>query len=290
MAGGLGSHEIAPATSENDQPMNGHLLLNWLTDRASGPWETFREAVETLSEQNQIAPSPGRLANDLSDLAIARFFIDGTRRWTVFAPLLGGLGDGQQAVLVGGRTTSLTESLLRVCHEEGIDAEEIPLRHGFRQLRVTAHSPGQLERIAVQLGIPFEGALSRRLCRSIRSMPEEIGCALAGVVPYNWSVRSFDFSELAWVDGDVGSTAIEYTARSGIHRYMVRDGNSLLQMEKHSAVYAAAYVRGVSMLRYDIPTRSLVVPARAPLPESMARIASMCDGRVEGFVDGAMVY
>src|SRR5437588_448192 len=93
--------------------MTWDLLLYWMTQLGEGSWEAFRDAVKGLAPSDRDTDAlVRRLRLQLSDLGHADFFLGGSRRWRVAAPVLAGLAmRTDAAILCGGRTPHLTNAL-----------------------------------------------------------------------------------------------------------------------------------------------------------------------------------
>lgn len=270
---------------------NGELLLNWLTHIREGSWATFRRALTAIdAEDEEPAATARRIRTKLSEMAHVQFFIGGSNRWRTFAPLLGGLCEPSCAVLSGGRTPRLVDALLRSCEKEGCRIESAGVLDGPDSIKV-AGAPESVGPAARGAGLSYVPDLARALCSALEPIPAVLRSAPPGAAPTNWSVRSFDLGAMRWVDGLLPDTAYEYGSRHGGLRHYVRGpGHALLLVDRHSAVYAAAYMNRVALLSYEEGPKRLIVPRGAPMPDAMARAAAACLGAPATQEDGRLVY
>lgn len=270
---------------------NGDLLLHWLTHVREGSWPTFRRALTAVDpEDEEPGTTARRMRTRLSEMAHVDFFVGGSNRWRTFAPLLGGLCEPSCAVLGGGRTPHLVEALVGSCEKEGcrIEVSEVP--DGPDSIRVTG-PPEAVAPATDSVGVTYVPNFARALCSVVEQIPAVIGSAPPSAAPTNWSVRSFDLEAMRWVEGLLPDTAYEYRSRHGGLRHYVRGPRrALLQVDRDSAVYAAAYMNRIALLSYEEGPKRLAVPSGAPMPDAMARVAAACLGAPAAHEDGRLVY
>ena len=148
----------------------------------------------------------------LSDLGHVDFFLEGSQRWRVRAPALAGLlPPARSAVLTGGRTPRLLATLA-----DGAAANGCRVRSdGAEDRPACIHvdgDPGGLLAAAGAAGIPFIESYASVLSGLIDPIPRLVETAKVEEGPANWSVRSFDFDSLAWVEGLRERSACERVA------------------------------------------------------------------------------
>jgi hypothetical protein len=270
----------------------GELLLYWLSHVGEGSWPTFRRALSALQEERgeNARAEPGWVRTRLSELAHAEFFIHGSNRWRTFAPLLGGLSDPSIAALAGGRTPLLLETLIRSAEKASCRVEIRQNLDGPDSVRVMG-SPEAIGAAAREAGVRYVPHLASALCGLLEPITSVISRAAPAAPPINWTVRSYDFDALRWVDGLLHRTAYEYESRHGPLRHYVRGpAQELLMLDRRNAVYAAAYARRVSLLSYNESARELTVPRSAPLPDPLARVAVACSGDLAREQERQLVY
>ncbi len=270
---------------------NGELLLYWLTHVREGSWPSFRHALQAVEAVGEQPINVGKMRSQLSELAHVEFFINGTNRWQTFAPLLGGLcASSGVAVLCGGRTPRLVETLARSCDKQGCLINVAEASDSPDQIQV-AGSPDAVSRVALDARISYVPNLAAALSARLEPIQVAIRAAAPGAAPINWSMRSFDIRTLRWVDRLLPDTAYEYRSLHGGRRYYVRAGkHELRQLDRRTAVYAAGHFNQLALLSYNESTKRLVVPWGVPLPEAMARVAAACSGSTATAHEGRLVY
>src|SRR5207249_4440460 len=271
------------------------LLLNWMTHVQEGSWRAFRGAVAKIIDPDADADAASRrrrkLWTFLSDLGHVDFFLEGSQRWRVRAPALAGLlPPARSAVLTGGRTPRLLATLA-----DGAAANGCRVRSdGAEDRPACIHvdgDPGGLLAAAGAAGIPFIESYASVLSGLIDPIPRLVETAKVEEGPANWSVRSFDFDSLAWVEGLRERSACEFRSRYGPTRYYLHmRRRKLLRIGKREAVYAAAMLRGIALATHDAAVSELSVPASAPLPAIHARAACLCGGAPSEVRDGRLRY
>lgn len=272
--------------------MTWDVLLHWMTHVGEGSWMAFRNAVGRLASADaDLDYMCRRLRIILSDLAHVDFFVEGSQRWRVLAPVLGGLPmDGGVAVLAGGRTANLKAALAEAARSRQCRLVEGGAAEGLACVRLEGR-PEDLVAAASDAGVPHVTNLAGALCRQIVPVPQQIESAPTEMAPGNWSVRSFDLQALTWVDGLRARSACEFSSRYGERRFYlhIRRG-TLLRLSKREAVYAAAMIRDVALAEYDAGTATLRTRAAAPLPEAYTRAACLCAGAPAEVDQGRFVF
>lgn len=268
--------------------MNWDVLLHWMTHLGEGSWDGFKDAVSRLAAQEQDNLQVD-LRSHISDMAYAEFFVDGSRRWRVFPPVLAELSPRLgAAVLCGGRTPQLTRTLVSAAETAGCHVASEQTSDAPTTIRVTG-SLANLDHSANAVGVRFVRGYSELLSRRVKPVYELLERAIEQSAPTNWSVRSFDFDSMSLVDGYRPNSACECSPRRGLPRWYVHTRHGRLRaMPKREAVYAAAMLRGVTLLRYDFENERLMAPARVPPPEPSCRAACLCAGR-RGRMDGGLI-
>src|SRR5579862_6893353 len=226
-------------------------LIQWMTHRGQGRWESFKDLVGDIYAHEEQPPKPRWVANTLSMTGVGEFFVSGSNRWRVFAPLIAGISLGQ-AVVVGGRTATLKEQLRAAATAEGIDLFEEPLRWNVTRIRLYALTDGDLQRVAERTGIPFVPQAADRMIRQAPTLEDRVAQGQRVQAPRNWCVESYDFSTFNWVGRDIAHSAKAFTPSRGVPRYTFEKADgSLVQMERRESVYAAAFSQSIALLAYD---------------------------------------
>lgn len=270
--------------------MNWDVLLHWMTHLGEGSWDGYKEAVAKLAPRDEdVYDLQVRLRWHLSDMGHAGFFVDGSRRWRMFPPILAGLsGAPGAAVLCGGRTPQLSGAVAAAAQTAGCLFTSEETADAPTTIRVVG-APADMPRAAAGGGIRFVSDYAQVLCRNVVPVYDLLERAAEQSVPTNWSVKSFDFDSVSLVDGLRPNSACECSPRRGLPRWYVHTRRGRLRpMPKREAVYAAAMLQQLTLLRYDFESHCLTAPATVPPPEPYCRAACLCVGR-RGHVDGGLI-
>ena len=272
--------------------MNCDLLLTWMTHLGEGSWMSFRRAAEeTVSGDREPLELSRALRVGLSDLCFTDFFVDGTQRWRMLPPVLGGLAAHEDvAALYGSRTPALVEALRDAAEAHGGRLEEEAFQDCPTSFRLVGEGP-VIAAVSSRIGVVYEPDDGRRVAEHIPPIPCVLERAAQEPAPLNWTARCFDFGMRAWVDRLLPNAACEFTPIYGLPRYYVRrKSGKLLRISKRESLYAAAMLRGVRLIDYDPDSMKLSVPLFAPMPVLYARAACLCAYRPAQIVDGRFVY
>lgn len=272
--------------------MNWDVLLHWMTHLGEGSWEGFKDALARLAPQNEeLRDLVVGLRLHLSDMGHAEFFVGGSRRWRVLAPVVAGLAARPgAAVLCGGRTPQSTGALAAAAEAAGclVSSEDSP--DGPTTVRVEGE-PAALARVASALGVRFVSNYAAALCRQLMPVYDLFERAPVESAPTNWSLRSFDFDSMSLVEGLRPKSACELSPRMGLPRWYVHTRRGKLRpMPKREAIYTAAMLQRVTLLRYDGESRRLTAPLKVPPPELYSRVACLCAGRRGRVECGLIVF
>ena len=274
------------------QMSTGDLILQWLTQMRQGSWAAFVRAFSVVdSEGDDIRASARRMSSRLSDLAHADFFVDGGNTWRTLQPLFGGRPAFSDAVICGGRNPNLIDEVGQSCADEGCTIQNSGGDGNGPDLVRVLGDPEQIERVARRLRLPYVPDLAGSLAARLLPIAAVLESAPLGTPPINWAVRSFDITARRWIDGMLPNTAYEYLSRHGARRHLVRGPRRrLLLLDRPTAVYAAAHLSGVSLLSYHEQQMTLRVPATAPLPPALSRVAAASAGTPGAYQAGELIY
>lgn len=270
--------------------MNWDVLLHWMTHLGEGSWEGFKDAVARLAPQNEeLGDLVVGLRLHLSDMGHVEFFVGGSRRWRVLPPVLAELAARPGgAVLCGGRTPQSSGALAVAAEVAGCLVSSEDSTDGPTTVRVQGESAA-LARVASAVGVRFVSDYAAGLCHQLMPMYELFERAPVESAPTNWSLRSFDFDSMSLVDGLRPKSACECSPRMGVPRWYVHTRRGKLRpMPKREAIYTAAMLQRVTLLRYDVESRRLTAPLKVPPPELYSRAACLCAGR-RGRVEGGLI-
>ena len=278
--------------------MRWNPVLHWMAHVGAGSWAAFKRALTSLAHDDvDVAAAARTLRTRFSDLGFAEFFVDGTERWRSFAPLLAASPHQPgEAILTGARTENLVERLRDASDRFGCQTFEVVV-DGFTSVKV--HGT-RLRETAALAKIAFEEDIGRRLARDLVPLDKIIQDARPRPTPRSWSVRSFDFERMQWVDAELPATVVERTSPYGERIYFVHppEGEPFA-LPKREAIYAAAWVcadarerrgGGIPIIEYRPSQNELVTFATAPLPEPCARAACLAGGRASIVRDRFIVY
>jgi hypothetical protein len=272
--------------------MNSDVILHWMTHLGEGSWETFKEGVERLAPEDvDFDDLLVKLRFHLSDLGHVDFFTGGSRRWRVLPPILAGLAATTgAAILSGGRTRRLHQSLIAAARRAECSVLSESDHTEPAIVRVVGASSG-LAQAAAEVGVPFLADYASALCAGLTPLYAALNHGGEEPPPTNWRVESFDFRSMSLVDGLFRNSACEYSPRQGLSRWYLHTRHGRLRaMPKREAIYVAAMLQRVALLRYDASTRRLFAYAEAPLPESYSRVACLCSGNRPRVSGGMVVF
>lgn len=251
--------------------MNADSLLYWMTDRAAGSWQQFKDAVAVLG-----GDQPGLTSYLLGSLNYADFSFTTRARWKISAPtLIATAGTEREAVLVGARTPRMLEELQRASEpyqvkatlEAAGDAPQRLILHGERSA---------CDRLCAELKVGFIHDAPAHFANVVYPMWALIEDRQSESRPMNWTPRYFDFASLSWLDGVKTGAACEFTSSYQVKRYFFHVArNRFIPMHRHECVYAAAAASGIPLASYGATERVLRVPTKAALPVNYARWATL---------------
>lgn len=272
--------------------MDCDLLLSWMTHIREGSWVSFRNAVKAVAEPDvELVDLCRMLRIRLSDLCFADFFIENSQQWITKPPLLAGIViQGCAAFLCGGRTPLIVESLKNAAQQYGCRLESEELQNCPSLIRVLGEIDN-LSALAGHIGLPFELNHAARIAERATSISDKLEQAPEESAPLNWKVQSLDFKTRSWVDGLLQNTACIYTPTYGRPKHFLHKRRAkLLRMSKRESVYAAAFLKRIQLIEYNITTMQLSTPLFAPLPELCSRAACLSSGRPAEVDNGRIIY
>ena len=276
--------------------MNWDRLLEWMSHVGSGTWETFRETVDGLADEDENDADRPLLHRNvriaLSDLGHADFFIGGSRRWRARRPALVGLSHrDNEYVFTGGRSASLVSELSASARKAGA---VVTSAQDFPQLSLihVKGEPERLENIAQDLGIDYLLNGSATLAARLSPLHRTVEVSTEADEPIGWNVRSWSFAAAQWVEGRLHRSLCEYSNRHGVHRYFVDTGRRkpLREFERRAGMYYAAQSARIRLINYSQDHQTLQVPRWAPLPSEHARVACLAGGRLASLTERHIVF
>lgn len=265
--------------------MNADTLLYWLTDRGSGSWQQFKNAVSVLGGER-----PGISSYVLGSFGYVDFLCSSGARWKICPPALFRFSRNHDAaILTGARTPALVQSL----SEEAIanDCEIISEPHAGEPVQIVVRGdPESLDCLAATVRVSIVHDPLAHFCSAVKPLRNAMArCSESR--PVNWTPRFFDLATLSWVDGLRPQSACEFTSRFQQKRYFLHARrNRYIPMRRAEAVYAAAAINGVQLASYAESEGALVVPIAASLPLEYACWATLMSGHRAHFENGSIKY
>lgn len=264
------------------------VFLEWLSERASGTWETFRDAHAWLFGDLAVGASlrsPTWTASLL--IALGHLEVDWEAgKWSITAPCLVGLPSaGSTAVLTGRRPSRLLAAIRQSAEDEAfndLDLSEYEPREGPTVIYLQYGSPQVIDEFAGTLGITFEPYPAERLSRLLPKLDDILrDCPVTPAPPAGYVVERFDPGRLSWDLAATGTDRGLYRYRAyWSDRYRLFTGGVYREVDRDIGVWAALADHGVSVLRFDRSNvnGTLVLPAAVRLPGVFARAAVLCSG------------
>ena len=273
--------------------MNCDLLLTWMTHLGEGSWMSFRKAAEEIASEDRDPLELSRaLRVGFSNLGFTDFFVDGTQRWRMLPPVLGGLTANRRML-----PPCMEAALLLLSRHCGMQLRRMEAgskRKALQDCPTSFRVVGERRVIAAissHIGVAYEPDNGRRIAEDVPLIPCVLETAAQEQAPLNWKARSFDLGIRAWVDGLLPNAACEFTPIHGLSKYYVRrKSGKLLRMPKRESLYAAAMLKGVRLIDYELDAMKLSAPLFAPMPELYARAACLCACRPAQIINGRFVY
>ena len=272
--------------------MNGDMLVSWMTHVEEGSWTTFRNSLAQLAGKDaNVTSLSSQLRVWLSDFGIADFFIDGSQRWRILKPCLGCLQEQRtRAILIGGRTPRLIEALRNAAEKNGCELHVDNAPNYPSSIYVSGEGSA-IESIARSVGIAFHSDLAMTLAGKLLPIQVELESAEREPAPRNWTRKTFDFELRQWIDTLLPNSPCEFTPRLGHSKFLLhRRHGRFVRISKRESIYAAAFLKGIRLIEYDVASKRLAVPTFAPLPDKYSRAVSLCSGRHAEIVGGRFEY
>lgn len=293
--------------------MSADLLMLYLSHLGEGSWGAvkshFRAAAGAEAEAGSRA-----LRYALEEMGFADFFVDcetphGPQPgdgWRVLPTRLMMLASGQTALLCGARDPDVLQSLQEAAQAEGCAFEmravpaESPSGPCFTLPRVTGGAGG-LAGVARRLDVPLvvsapDAWLERvsPLAETLRLAPPlELGLHRPG-----WEMRLRRPERWTWEpiscppDAALPAGSVLEWSRPWLprQRAVLLTQRGWVCAGDREAVYIGALISHRPLLRYNVSTERLYVPAAFPLPRPCARAAAMCAGAPPQWQDGERAY
>jgi hypothetical protein len=275
-------------------------LLDWCSERGQGTLQAFADTHRWLRHATDGGGEDWSLsAYKLQVLGHIELVWRGEPRWAVAPPVVSVLDrSGGNALLVGGRPRWLMSRLEALPEDPNPVVQELaqrvvldepreqPRKDGPPAIYLTARSDDDIRMLCGALGIQFEQRLAARLRDALPSLDSYIDMGWGAPMPPGFAPRRFDLrAPKRWreVDNTDDAGAYEFT-RYGPPRYFFIDGADRAEVEKWIAVYAELRRTTRDVLFYRHESRTLLTPARLPLPLLYARCAVLRTGMLPRYL------
>lgn len=276
--------------------MKANEVLLWLSARREGSWQQFRAAVEELYSDGELGESETRdvefplhqqLRLNLERLGHVEFFTAGCEEgWRVVPPQLATctFADGVRGVLCGARSPALRERFLQAAGSVALETQTPPgvpdvIRVVGRDLR-SLEGLADVAGVQLQTDAPF-AILSHLPPCTPPSSKESTAEFPKGA---DWSIHEFDASKLAWRKIDRSRTQATHVGvfRFLLYfqrpRYFLRLKGMTYELPRAVALFALLKRKRCEVLRYDVSTSSLSLPAICRPPRLLERALVLCSG------------
>ena len=272
--------------------MNYDLLLEWVSEQASGSLTSFRQVHDWLrgrSEPSEQAITANRSAATMA--VLAHMEVDWVRsQWCAAPPVLTILPfAGGRSLLTGARSRSLLDALAKETAEEAtMNVMTAPYSQPSAPsaIYLVSESEKDIEQLAHRLDIGYEFSVAERLSRLLPAL-SKWKTSPGGPLPRGFQVDRFSANVLQWVTVD--AVDIPGVYRCNLYgrpdfRYVDSEGRSFA-VDRATGVYLelSRTKRTVLCFREEQVNGVLIVPVQAPLPTLHARAAALCSGLAPTF-------
>jgi hypothetical protein len=280
--------------------MSAESLLLWMSARVQGSWAQFRAAVEELhleeSEDGETDASDEEsvlerglplyhiLRLNLQRLGHAEFFAGAAGSdWRIAPPCLAitPLDQSWLGVLAGARSARLLDRISSAAPNE-LQVREFPACPN--QIMIPAGDVQTLRDLAQRAGLLIQEAAPAALLSCIPRI-DELGIRSQAQVPFGpqWRAERFSASSLSWKGAAVQEAG---AAAFGLFRFSRHFERSVLLCTRRGAYAVPAQVgkylvlkaRRRWVLRYDVDSHRLSVPASCRPPFLLERALILCSG------------
>jgi hypothetical protein len=280
--------------------MTADRLLLWMSARNHGSWSQFRSAVEELrvGEDSDATESDSTDDSDqyalpiyqlvrlnLQRLGHAEFFAGASDSdWRVTPPTIAIARHRHNAAgtLAGARSDRLLASIHDI--PPSIRVDVAPMAGAPDSIRLLADDTLSLERAAKDLGLFAQQDAAVAILQSLPTVCDPAVRRVAEVpIGADWRVERFDERTLGW--SAVARRTAE-AAASGLFRYSFGHQRMVYWCHRGCAYaipgqvgkYLAMRKRRRRVVRYDMQTRELLIPAPCRPPFLVERGIVACSG------------
>jgi hypothetical protein len=290
--------------------MSANSLLLWMSARVRGSWAQFRAAVEELHVGGDVdvdgegddapdqfsLPLYQTLRFNLQRVGHAEFFAGAGEgaEWRVTPPALA-LSQHQRGwlgIVAGARSPRLLDRLRSAASSCGAELSMVAFPSYPDQIVMRAEEPGTLAATAKYAGLFVQDEAPAALLSSLPPVDDPM-------VRYNtelpfgvdWRIERFVTDTLAWRAATLDDAR---TASAGLFRFSLRHQRLVLfcnhglsaRIPAQVGKYLALRHRRAHVLRYDVTSRTLSVPASCRPPFLIERALIMSSGSPPSYEGG----
>lgn len=274
------------------------MLLEWVSEKATGSWAEFRDAWQWIAARGRGAPDdPGdaawKDAATLSALAHLEISWRENGAWAAAPPVITMIpNSGGRALLTGCRTRALfrpaprpglddSGMLVDAVNELDLWYDAVRHIHGPTAIYIACDEPGQAEALARQCDIPYTYSVSQQLASMLAPLEDQQASWKPGSLPQGFPPERFDEFELRWGEcPDEPSKPGLYRCKtwdSHVHVLITPLGTSF-RVPREPGVYEVLRWEEQDVIAYSERDGRLWLPSFARLPLLQERAAVLCTG------------
>jgi hypothetical protein len=275
--------------------MKANEVLLWLSARREGSWQQYRQAVEELHssdketnlESDDEFPLHQQLRLDLERLGHAEFFAtDCKDGWRIAPPVLAAhsFSGGVRGVLCGARSPAVRERVIRA--GEKLNCETVTSPTAPDLIRFYGPNPVALNELASEACLHFQPDAPLAILTHLPPCDAPSRTYGSSEFPQgtDWIIHRFDTATLAWrkIERHEAQAmrfgVLRFTIYFQRPRFFLRWKNTIFEMPRAIALYALLRRHKRDVLRYNIETAMLSVPAICRPPRLLERALVLCSG------------
>lgn len=274
------------------------VLLAYLSERRTGTWEAFKDAVDWLNgvetRNREVAWIAARRLEDLGHIEVNW---EGGKSWAICPTVITLVSrSGGRALVTGSRPADFydvgsSSGILEDAAEElGLFVECVPQLRAPTTLLVQLDNFDQADELAGHLGARCTFNVSEDIASQLPRLVDYLDVGTRRELPIGFEAEKFDPKSLAFeIVDETESTGLYRTRTYGdvIHALNdVKSSNATDEtvhwnrLPREYAVYEIFRWEGQRVLCFDYKKMSLWVPKDAGLPTLHSRCATLCSGRL----------
>lgn len=286
--------------------MTANKLLLWMSARGQGSWQQFRAAVEQLripetesddkpgaeddAEDAYALPLYQTLRLNLQRLGHAEFFAGaGENEWRVAPPSLAATQhmDGWLGILAGARSPNLLRRIQDVAAQEKLELVSVSACPDH--IRIFTGDVESMVAIANRAGLLFQQHAPAAILTSLPPV-DNPSVRRPADLPFGseWRVERYTTSQLGW---SAGTREEALSTSGGLFRFSLHHRRYILFCSRGEAFqvpgqvgkYLVLLLRRRRVLRYDVSSRRLSVPASCRPPFLVERALILCSGALPAY-------